>query len=262
MSQNIPMKKYLILFIIFLNASLLKAQINLTKTEVSQQVLSKPTNGSDKEIYSGYFSGLLSMVGTDGKSGIQLSSTLYTLIHFKQIAHNDSLVFGDLYRKQWLLRNIQLTAGFTPDNKDQIEVDAVSYGLKIALLNNKNFTQDEVDSLNNLLTATIAPAFDFMENYQLSHPGDSGKYQLFKRGKIKVKDLPQDFQDALTAKYDLKKSDSRDDLFDLYGAYKTLVKKLKNQTLINFIHQQQLHRVEITSQQLCFVGNLCVLCQP
>jgi hypothetical protein len=224
------MKKYLIsLAILLVNIYVLKAQSpnGLTHSQVSQQILSKPTDGNDKEIYSGYFSGLLNMVGTDGKSGIQISSTLYTIVHFKQISHNDSLVFGDLYQKQWLLRNIQLTAGFTPDNKDQFEVDAVSYGLKIALLNNKRFNQDQVNNLNQVITGKIAPAFDFMENYQLNHPGDAGAFQDFKRGKIKVKDLPKDFQDAFAAKFGIKKSDNPDDYFDFSAYYQILVKQLK-----------------------------------
>jgi len=245
------MKKLLIVLALLLTTSaLVKAQTKTSKinkdsiytTETKKTVndTSRP-KGNDRSVWSGYLSGFLNMVGTDGKSSLQLSSSFFTLTHLKKLAHNDTLYYGKEYRDQWFARNLQLNFGLTPDSKNQVQIDALTYGVKYAIMNNKTITKNNRKNINTDFIQYLAGksiiANSIVEKYRVAKPTEFQQITDYKnaKGALPISSLPQDFVAELKKQFNLKDDKSVDTLLipDLYLV--SLVKQtLKNKPTLTF----------------------------
>jgi hypothetical protein len=197
--------------------------------------------GNDRSVWSGYLSGLLNMTGTDGKSSLEFNATLFTITHLGKLAHNDTLYYGADYRKQWFSRNLQLNFGVTPDNKNQLQVDALAYGFKYAVVNNKTINKKKQKKINDAFTTylikTGVPVDAIAQKYAVS---DIAKFKLIEayrkaNGALPVSFLPPDFVEELKTKFGLKDSKDVDTLLIPSLYLVDLVKNtVKNESTLTF----------------------------
>jgi hypothetical protein len=260
------MKKLLLIAVLVLEIITARAQNNSVANELDQKILAgvfnKPGAGNDRQAWSGYFSGLLNMVGTDGKSSIQLSTTLFALRHFRQYAKGDSLVAGETFRKEKFLRSLQINAGFTPDSKQQVQVDAISYGLKYAVINNKALNKKEISRYNAAFKSyyqTVWEPFNkLVQHYIYTHPGDSAAIFRFERsnGKLPIATLPPEFLATLMEQTNIKKQDSLNYYFSVNGMAKALLADLKTKPTLTFSANSNYNELKSQTNNVVFSSNL------
>jgi len=261
------MKKILLMAVLVLKMITGHAQnTNVAANELDQKILAgvfnKPGAGNDRQVWSGYFSGLLNMAGTDGKSSLQLSTTLFALKHFRQYAKGDSLVAGETFRKEKFMRSLQINAGFTPDSKQQVQLDAISYGLKYAVINNKALSKKEISRYNAAFKSyyqTVWQPFNLIvQRYIYNHPGDSSVIFRFERsnGKLPIYTLPPAFLDTLMKQTNIKKQDSLNYYFSVNGMAKVLLADLKTKPTLTFSANSNYNELKSQTANLVLSGNL------
>ena len=161
----------------------------------------KDASGNDRQNWTGMGGAFLNLLGTNGSTDLTLSPTLFTLLHFKKVANNDTNFIDYEYRKQWFARNLQLNIGATPNSKNQIHLDAGNAGFKFAIINNKNASVKDYQSLSNVLDLSDSVNI-IMQHYKFV---ENGKYkaaiETFENNPSK--DLIKSLPDALIAQLKL-----------------------------------------------------------
>lgn len=146
------MKKILALIWTFLFFTIvIKAQDkNIEKhtndTLIGQYAIISSQNASinEKQLFANYFSGFADLFQT-GNGSLKFQATTYGLGHLKK---NDSIDYN--YSKHLFWHNTQISAGATPDNKNNFQIDKVNGGFSWAIVNNKKANNSVYENLFKL----------------------------------------------------------------------------------------------------------------
>jgi hypothetical protein len=219
--------------------------------------------GNDRQLFPVFLSGFVNLLQNDGKNDLVINPTLYSIFgkdsKLQDIKH---------YRDATLLRNISITAGITPNSKNQIQVDGGLWGLKWIVINNKILKEkDYADAVK------VAKKTGEVQEYVRKLPGGPALFH-----KYRTQNSPTDtVNNLLTTKdanekkivsdvakhFKISETEAANDINGSFAIRGYLLDKLSTKPALNFSYNQtydfqkwQSAKVILSSDFAFFLGKI------
>ncbi|MDB5008512.1 MAG: hypothetical protein JWP45_2905 [Mucilaginibacter sp.] len=207
-------------------------------TSVTAKALTTtPANGkgNDRQMFPVFLSAFINLLQTDGKNDLVINPTLYSIF-----GKDGKLQKIDQYRKSTLLRNISVTAGITPDSKNQLHVDDGLWGLKWIIVNNKVLKDKDYQD-----AVEIARMTGKVQEYVRKLPGGPELYHKYHMQTDTVNNLlstkdkgEQQIVKDVAEHFNISEKDAANDINGSFAIMGYLLDKLATKPALNFSYNQ------------------------
>lgn len=258
------MRKYYILAILALCSWKAMAQdqeADLTKiTAKALATIPADGKGNDRQRFPVLLSGFVNLLQNDGKNDLVINPTLYSIF-----GKDGKLQDIDHYRKSALLRNISITAGITPDSKNQIQVDDGIWGVKWIIINNKVLKENDYQD-----AVTVAKKTGEIQEYVRKLPGGPALYHKYHMQKDTVNNLlttqdagEQQIVKEVAKHFNILEEEAANDINGSFAIMGYLLDKLTTKPALNFSYNQtydfqkwQAAKITLSSDFLFFLDKV------